>query len=488
MTTLEDRAISGIFWSFLQKIGSRGLSFIIVILLARLLTPKDFGLVGMLMIFIQISQAIVDGGFNLALIQKKNTDEEDYSSVFYLNLASGLLLYITLFFCAPLISAFYDQPLLIDLLRVLSLVFVINAFSFVQETRLTKEIQFKKLMIVHIPSTIIGGVVSIVMAFFGFGVWSIVAMQVVTRLAYAIQIWIRSKWKPLRSFNKKRVKSLFSFGGKLFIAKIVGTLYNNIFLVVLGKFYPISSVGYYQNSNNLATTPSNTISSVISSVTFPAFATIQDDDKLLKEGYKRAIQQVFFWITPIYVFAGVLAEPLFRFVFTAKWLPAVPYFQWLCVVAIFGSLSTYNLNIVNVKGRSDVFLRLQLIRRILTGVAIFFAIWYGGIMTLLMVQAASSVFSYVLFSNIAGRFINYSFKQQLFDISGILLLSLGIGSGILLMDHYFHNLVDILRLIIGFGVGFLIYGTLVHYLKLAPYLEFRHILQTKFIGKFIKRK
>jgi O-antigen/teichoic acid export membrane protein len=403
-------------------------------------------------------------------------------------LFAGLLLYLIIFFTAPLIAKFYGQPLLIDLVRVLSLVFVINAFSFVQEARLTKEIRFKTLMIVHIPSTIIGGITSIIMAFYGFGVWSIIAMQLVTRLTYTIQIWIHSKWIPLWTFKSKRAKDLFSFGGKLFVAKILGTLYNNIFLVVLGKFYPVSSVGYYQNANNMAITPSNTISTVISGVTFPAFATIQDDDKRLKDGYKKAIQQVFFWISPLYVLAGVLAEPLFRFVFTAKWLPAVPYFQWLCVVAIFGPLSTYNLNIVNVKGRSDIFLKLQLIRRGLTGVAIFLAVLYGGIMTLLIVQASSAVFSYILFSNTAGRFINYSFKQQLNDISGILLLSIIIGFAILLLDHYLINLVDILRLIIGFVMGILAYGIFVHFLKLPPYLEFKNIFQTKVMGKFIKRE
>lgn len=483
MASIKDKTISGIFWSFLQKIGTRGISFGVMILLARLLTPSDFGLMGMLMIFIQISQAVVEGGFKLALIQKKDTDEQDYSSVFYINLGVSVILYGILFFAAPLIADFYSQPLLIDLVRVLSLVFVINAFSFTQEARLTKEIKFKTLMIVRIPSTIMGGVVSIIMAFWGFGVWSIVALQLSTRLAYAIQIWIYSKWKPLFLFNFERTKTLFSFGGKLLLAKVFGTLYDNIFLVVLGKFYPVSSVGYYQNAYNLAATPAGTISAVISGVTFPAFAAIQDDNERLARGYKKAIQQVFFWIAPLYVLAGVLAQPLFRFMFTEKWLPAVPYFHLLIIVGVIGPLSTYNLNMVNVKGRSDVFLKLQFIRRSLTSIAIVFAVMYGDIMALLIIQAASSLFSYVLFSSVAGGFINYGFLKQLKDLSGILLLSTLMGFVVFFVNYWMSDYPDFLQLIIGFATGLTIYAITVHFLKFESYLEIKKIIQNKLFSR-----
>ncbi len=483
MASLKDRTISGLFWSFLQKIGSSGISFVVMILLARLLAPVDFGLIGMLMIFIQISQAVVDGGFNLALIQKKETDEEDYSSVFFINLAVSFVLYFILFFTAPFIADFYSQPLLIELVRVLSLVFIFNAFSFVQEAKLTKEIKFKTLMLVNIPSTIFGGLIGVSMAFLGFGVWSIVALQLSTRLAYAIQIWLYSKWKPIFIFNIQRAKVLFSFGGKLFVSRVIGTIYNNVFLIVLGKFYPVSSVGYYQNANNLASVPASTIATVISGVTFSAFSEIQDDNIRLAQGYKRAIQQVFFWITPLYVLATVMAEPLFRFVFTEKWLPAVPYFQILCIVGVIGPLSTYNLNIVNVKGRSDIFLKLQLIRRSLTSIAIVFAVIYGDIMTLLIVQAASSVFAYVLFSSVAGRFINYGFIKQLKDLAGILFLSFFIGAIVLFIDYWIVDITDLLRLFIGFITGFSVYVMVVHHFKFESYIELKNIVQTKLFDR-----
>lgn len=478
MPSLRDKTISGIFWSFLQKIGSKGISFVVMILLARLLTPKDFGLIGMLMIFIQISQAIVDGGFNLALIQKKDTDEEDYSSVFYINLIVSIALYLMLFFTAPLIANFYHQPILTSLARMLGLVFIFNAFSFVQEARLTKAINFKTLAIIHIPSTILGGVVGVIMAMMNYDVWSIVAMQLVTRLAYAIQIWFYAKWKPLLAFNKNKTRNLFSFGSRLLISNIINVVYNNIFLVIIGKFYPVSKVGYYQNAFNLIHTPSGTITNVIISVTFPALSSIQEDNERLRVSFKRVMEQAFFWICPIYVLAGVLAVPLFEFVLTPKWLPAAHYFQLLCVVAILGPLNTYNLNIVNVKGRSDLFLKLNLIRRVVTIIGIIIVIPYG-INALLIVQAISSVFAFVLFGHYSGRLILYSLREQLQDILPTLLLSIGIGGVVLFINQSLSSLSSIIRLLLGFGVGAGLYWWLAGYFKLPPFIDFKYIIRNK---------
>lgn len=484
MTSLRDRTISGLFWSSLQKIGSRGISFVGIIILARLLTPKDFGLIGMLVIFIQLSQAMIDAGFNLALIQKKDTDEEDYSSVFFINLTVSCILYITFYLIAPFIAAFYHQPKLTALARVLSLIFVINSFSYVQEARLTKEIRFKTLMIVHLPSSIIGQVVGIGMALLGFGVWSIVWMQLATRLAYSVQIWIYSKWVPLFIFNKTKAKSLFSFGGKLLVSKMIGVLYNNIYLVLIGKFYPASSVGYYQNASNLVSTPSNTITSVLNTVTFSAFSSIQNDNKRLKSGYKRIMQQAFFWVCPIYIFAGVLATPLFQFVFTEKWLPAVPYFQLLCIVGILNPINTYNLNIVNVKGRSDIFLKLQVARRIVTITAIV-AVFPFGIIALLVVQSASEIFTFFLFSYFAGPFIQYPLSEQIKDLFPILLIGIAAGSVTFGIDQFVNGFSQLVQLIIGFGVGSGIYYILARQFNIAPFLEAKSLIDKKVPKAFL---
>lgn len=439
------------------------------------------------MIFIQISQAFIDAGFKLALIQKKETDEEDYSSVFYINLAISGFLYLILFFIAPLIASFYHQPLLTPLTRVLSLVFVVNAFSLVQEAKLTKEIRFKTLMYIHIPSSLVGGVVSVIMAFANFGVWSIVAFQFISRVAYAIQIWIYSRWRPLWAFSWLRTKALFAFGSRLLIAKIIGVLYDNIFLVIIGKFYPVASVGYYQNAFNLINTPSGTITSVLGNVTFPAFSSIQDDDKRLKAGYRRVMQQAFFWLCPAYVLSGVVAPPLFRVLFGVQWMPAVPYFRWLCIVGILIPLNTYNLNIVNVKGRSDMFLKLQLIRRTVTILAII-AVFSWGITALLIVQAASSVFTFILFSYYSGKFIHYPLKEQASDIFPVILLSVAIGGLLFLLDRQLIIWADLPRLLLELGLGWGLYWLLADVFKFIPWTDFKQILYAKVFSKYLAKK
>lgn len=438
------------------------------------------------MIFIQISQSFIDGGFNLALIQKKDTDEFDYSSVFYINLVISSILYLILFFLAPFIAQFYHQPLLIPLTRVLSLVFVVNGFSFVQEAKLMKEIQFKTLMYIHIPSSLIGGIVSVLMAFMGCGVWSIVAFQLISRLAYAIQIWIYAKWKPLMAFSWVRVKLLFAFGSRLLASNVIGVLYNNIFLVVIGKFYPVSSVGYYQNAFNLVGTPANTITSILGSVTFPAFSSIQDDDRRLKAGYRRVMLQAFFWLCPAYVLAGVMAAPLFQVLFGVQWLPAVPYFRWLCIVGILIPLNNYNLNIANVKGRSDMFLKLQLVRRGITILAIVL-VFSRGINALLIVQAISSIFTFILFSHYSGRFINYPLRQQVGDIFPVLLLSGLVGCFLIPIDYQLTGYANIFRLLIETTIGWCAYCSIASMLKFSPWVDFKELIQTKVLNKYFPK-
>lgn len=483
MPSLSDLTISGIFWSFIQKVGSKGISFVVTIVLARLLTPEDFGLIGMLTIFIQLSQTLINGGFSQALIQKKEVDNEDYSSVFYINLIVSGVLYLIIFLTAPFIASFYHQPALTPLVRVLSLVFVVNAFSFVQEARLTKSIRFKTLMYIHIPSTIFGGVVSILMAILGYGVWSIVAMQLVTRIAYSVQIWFYAKWKPLLAFNAHKASKLFSFGSKLMISGTINTIYANIYLVVIGKFFPIKSVGYYQNANNLVQVSTGILTSVFSSVTFTIFASIQDNNKRLKEGYKIILRQLFFWLCPIFVLAGVLAVPMFRFVFTEKWLPAVPYFRWLCIVGILFPLNSYNLNIVNIKGRSDIDLKLTIIEKTMITIGLFLAIPFG-IWAILALQAFNAVFFYVLNSYYTGRFIDYGMIEQIKDILPTLLLSIAMGVIVFFVEQSLVEFSDLIRLVIGFAVGASFYWLSAKCCNLSPYLDFVSIVKHRLLSKF----
>lgn len=478
MASLRHKTISGIFWSLLQNIGSRGISFIVTIVLARILTPEIFGLIGMLAIFIQLSQSLVMAGLNQALIQKKDTDEEDYSSVFWLNLTLGLAIYIVLFWTAPFIADFYHQPILVQLTRALAFVFILNAFSYVQETKLRKEMRFRTLTIIHIPSVIIAGTISIILAAIGVGVWSLVAMELISRLAYSVQIWIYAKWTPIFAFNRKKARGLFSFGGRIMLSEILSAVYQNIYLVIIGRFFPLSSVGYYQTANKVVKTPSITFSNAINSVTFPAFASIQDDNKRLKEGYKRVIKQLLFWICPAFILSAVLATSLFQFVFGEKWLPAVPYFRILCITGILYPLGVYNLNILNVKGRSDIFLRVELIKKVFVTIGIIIAIPFG-IWALLAFQAVSSLFSYFLNSYYSGRFIQYPIAEQIKDILPTLLLSAGVGIVVFLINQFMAGYPDFIRLFLGFGAGVGLYWFIVRYYKFTSYMDILHIFKTR---------
>lgn len=467
------------FWSLLQNVGGRGITFIVMIILARLLTPEAFGLIGMLMIFIQVSQTLIIAGFGKALIQKKSPDENDYSSVFWINLAISILLYVVIFYIAPLIADFYNQPSLVKLTRVLSIVFVINSFSYVQETRLIKKMNFKTLTIIHIPSTILGGIISVFLAMNGYGVWSIVALQLVTRFFFTIQLWIYAKWKPLLFIDFYRVKKLFSFGGKLMLSEIINTIYRNVYLVVLGKFFPLASVGYYQNANNMVQYPASSFTGALASVSFPAFSSIQDDNKKLKEVYKKIIQQLIFWLSPIVIMAGILGEPLFRFIFTEKWLPAVPYFQLLCVIGILWPLNVFSLNIINIKGRSDITLKLELVKKILITISLLISVPLG-IWAVIILQVVNSFMGFLLNSHFSAKYLSYPLNEQLKDILPVLLLCSGLGLLIFISNYYLQSFSDLIRTISGFGIGGLFYWIGASNLKIEPYLYFRELYRAKF--------
>lgn len=478
--SIKDKVISGLAWSFLQNIGAKGTTFVVTIILARFLSPNEFGLIGMITIFILVSQALINGGFNQALIRQKENTEADFSSVFHINFITSLALYGILYFTAPLISKFYGEAELIALIRVLSIVFVISAFSYVQEARLVKGMEFKKLLMISLPASILGGGASIVMALLGLGVWSLVGLQIITRIVYVLQIWAYSSWKPKMIFDKKRSAKLFSYGGKLALSSIINTIYQNIYLVVIGKFFALSNVGYYQYANNLVVYPVNLFTTALNKVVFPAFSKIQDDDLRLKQGYKRIIKQIFFWVFPIFAIAGIIAVPLFRFFLNEKWVPAASYFQWLCVIGILFPVNAFNLNILNVKGRSDLFLKLEVLKKIIITIGIIFSIPFG-IQALLMFQAANSFIAYILNSYYSGRFIKYPITEQIKDITSIIVLGTIVGGIVACLDYLLKGQPDLIRIIIGLFGGLGIYICSAKILKFSSLIDFENIVRAKFL-------
>lgn len=333
-------------------------------------------------------------------------------------------------------------------------------------------------MIIHLPSTLLSAAVAIAMAYTGFGVWSLVTQQLVMRFAYAMQIWFYSKWKPLLSFNTQKAKGLFSFGSRLMISGTIHKVYQNIYLIVIGKFFPVNMLGYYKVAYSLTKTPTRTLAGAVKSVTFPAFSSIQEDNKRLKKGYKKTIKLMFYLVCPLMALTAVLANPLFSFVLTEKWLPAVPFFRILCVIGIFVPLQQFNLEIINVKGRTDLFLRLALIKKTISTLGIFIALPFG-IWALLSWQTCYTFIAYGINSYYSGVFIDYNLKEQLKDIAPIFLLSIGTASLVLLVNYISSDLSNILRLVIGFTIGIGVYWLISELTCFDSYLEIKNIIQDK---------
>lgn len=424
--SLRKSGKSGMLWSFLIQGGTQAINFIVTVLLARLLMPEEFGLIGMIAIFLAISRALLDGGFVSSLIRTKDVDNGDYSTVFFVNLISSVILYGLLYFIAPYIASFYEQDILVNLIRVLGLVLIINAFSLVQSTKLNKALQFKTQFKLQLPSLIISAGISIWMAFNDYGVWSLVAKDLAYALLATIQLWWYAKWTPSFVFDKVKFRYHFNFGYKLSLTQIINTSFDNLYNVVIGKYFSAAQLGYFTRARSLEQLPTGFFYTSFNRVFYPLLAKVNDDDNQLKRVYSQLMRLVVFIVTPILVYLGVVAEPFFRWLLTEKWLPAVPYFQLLLISGVFYPIHRYNLNICNLKGRSDMVLKLSMLQNSLLLIGAFSAIWYG-IYGLLYSLIFVNIFIALINAYFSGRLIDYSLRNQLIDIVPILLLNVLVG-------------------------------------------------------------
>jgi len=475
--SLKKTAISGIIWTFGQQFGTQGIAFLVSIVLARLLMPEEFGLIGMISVFIALGQTLIDSGLTQSLIRTENPDQEDYSTVFFFNLAGSIVIYIVLFIAAPYIALFYKQEILGAIIRLYCLSFIIRAFSAVQQTRLTKIMDFKSQLMIAIPSIVISGLLGIFLAYQGYGVWSLVWMQLAQSLLNTIQLWWRTKWLPSFVFSMEKFKGHLSFGYKLTLSGILDTVFTNIYQIIIGKFFIASEVGYYTRANSLKQLPVTNLSNALNKVTYPLFASIQNDDERLKRAYKQIMQMVVFIIAPVLIFSGVLAEPVFRFLFTEKWLPAVPYFQVLCIAGILYPVHAYNLNVLKVKGRSDLFLKLEVIKKVMVVVTIAISIQYG-IMGLIWGQLITSVLAFFINTYYTGKFLNYTSWEQSKDVLPIILLAFAVGGCILLLDERLktQSLTDLSRILIGGLSGCILYMGIAALFKMNSLQSIKNIL------------
>ncbi len=420
---LKKKTVSGVLWSLTGQFSVQGIQFLVSIVLARLLSPDDYGMIGMLAIFLAISQVFIDGGFSSALIQKKDCDDTTYSTVFYINVGISLVCYGILFVSAPLIADFYGQPLLKDIARVSSVSLIIGALSATNTVQLTKRIDFKTQSKINVVSALLSGVTGIVMAYSGFGVWALVAQSVSIALFKLLLTVFSVRWFPSPVFSGRIFKELFSFGSKLVLASLISSIYTNIRSLIIGKKFTPADLGQYTTANKFATMAGSSLSGVLYNVSFPVLSKVQDNNAVLLDAYKRFLSVSAFAIFPLMMLLAGIAEPLIRFLVTDKWLECVPYLQILCFGWIYDCLTKINLNLLYVKGRSDLVLKLEVFKKTIAFTILFISCFMG----IIGICVGAAIYNFIAFfcnTYYTKRLLGYGFKEQFLQTLPYLSLSL----------------------------------------------------------------
>ncbi len=459
----KSKILSSLFWKLMERGGTQGIQFIVQIVLARLLIPEDYGVIALVTIFIIIANVFVQSGFNTALIQKKDANESDFSSVFYLSLFVASLLYVILFFAAPIIAAFYDESQLILVLRVISVTLFFGAFNSIQNAVVARKMQFKKLFFSSLGAIIASGTVGIVMAYTGFGVWALVLQQITNQLLIIVILWFTVEWRPRLLFSFERVKSLFSYGWKLLVSSLIDTLYMNLSSLIIGKIYNAEMLGFYNRGKQFPELIVINIDGSIQSVMLPAFASQQDNRQRVKDMVRRSIVTSSFILFPMMVGVAVIAEPLVKILLTEKWLPCVPFLQIYCVSYALWPIHTANLQAINALGRSDIFLKLEIIKKIL-GLAILGVTVFYGVYAIALGSIISGLIGTIINSYPNEKLLNYSYKEQWKDIMPSLLLSLVMGAVVYSVQLFGMTVWPIL-IVQGF-VGIILYVGMARIFKL----------------------
>ena len=467
--TLKAKAYHGVLWSAIDAVVARLIQFVIGVILACLLLPEQFGIIGMLAVFIGVAQSFMTSGFGSALIQKKNLDDVDTSSVFYFNIIIGILLSALLYRMAPWIAAFFDEPILLALTRAMSVVVIIGSFGVVQSALLTREVGFKTQTKISLIALAGSGIIGILLAIKGFGVWSLVWQQLSASTVTVLLLWVFNTWRPKLVFSLRSLAGMFSFGWRLLASGLATQVFDNIYNLLIGKLFSAADLGYYTRASRLERLPSMTIAQVVSRVTFPVFSSIQDDTRRLREGLRKTLETVIFVSAPVMVGLAVVATPLVTILLTDKWLPCVLYLKLLCIGGLLRPFSRLNSNVIMAKGRTDLYLRLQVVSKVLTIINILL-LWRMGIAALIIGQVGVLLFSQLLTSFFAGRLVCYTLREQLWDVCPYLGVSLLMGA-VVYASQYLPIASIALKLGVQIMVGFLVYTTLCGACRLPAFVE-----------------
>lgn len=461
--------LSNLFWRFSERTAAQGVSFVVSIVLARMLTPEDYGLVGLITVFISIATVFVSSGFGSALIQKENVTQTDYSSVFFFSIVMGVVMYVSLFFTAPVIANFYKEPSLISIIRVLALSLIIGGINSVQQAYVSRTMQFKRFFYSTIIGTAISAIIGIYMAYRGAGVWALVAQTLSNQIIDTCILWFTVKWRPTLEFSMSEMKKMFKYGWKLLFSTLIDTVYNNLYSLVIGKFYSAKDLGYYNRGRNIPNIVITNINGSIQSVMFPAFSNCQGDKVKLKSMVRRSIVTSTYIIMPAMIGLAAVAEPLTVLLLTEKWLPSVPFMQFSCFILAFWPIHTTNLQAINAVGRSDIFLKLEIIKKIIGFSIMIISIPYG-LYTMMVGSCFSAIISSFLNASPNKKLLNYGYREQIKDILPAMLLSLFMGGIVLIWTLFDLNKIAVLIFQIITGMTIYIGGSKLFKLESYNYI------------------
>lgn len=471
--------ISNLIWRLAERCGAQLVSFIVSIVLARILAPEDYGTIALVTVFTAILQVFVDSGLGTALIQKKDVDEIDFSSVFYFNFAVCLILYLGMFAAAPFIADFYGDVTLVPVIRILSLTIVISGVKGIQQAYVSRNMLFKRFFFSTIGGTIFSAVLGIAMAYAGFGIWALVAQQLSNTFIDTLILWITVRWRPTKSFSWTRLKNLLSFGWKLLVSSLLDTAYNNLRNLIIGKMYSSSDLAFYNQGDKFPKVIVTNINASIDSVLLPTMSSAQDDKERVKQMTRRAIKTSTYVMAPLMMGLAFCAEPIVSLVLTDKWLPCVPFLRIFCITYMFWPVHTANLNAINAMGRSDWFLRLEIIKKIM-GMTILLSTMWFGVMAMAYSLLLSSVLSQIINSWPNRKLLGYGYLEQVRDFAPGILLAVIMGICVYFIS--FLHLSTIVTLLIQFIVGAAIYIGVSAILKLE---EFEYLLGM--VKSFLKK-
>ncbi len=478
--SIKKKTLTNLFWSFAERCGAQGVAFIVSIILARLLTPEDYGIIALVTVFITIFQVFVDSGLGNALIQKKDVDDVDFSSVFYFNIIFCLVLYGLLFLSAPWIAKFYNISELTSVIRVLGLSIVISGVKNVQHAYVSRTLQFKRFFWATLGGTIGAAIIGITMAYNGFGVWALVAQNIFNLAVDTIILWFTVKWRPKLLFSFKRLKKLFSYGWKLLASSLINTLYNDIRQLIIGKFYSSADLAFYNKGRQFPKQFITNINTSIDSVLFPVLSEGQDDKNHLKSMTRRSIQISSYIIWPIMIGLAAVGQSLIRVLFTDKWLPSYPFLVLFCISLGLQPIHTANLNAIKAVGRSDLFLKLEIIKKSI-GILIVLLTMRISVLAMAVGVLAYNIIVSVINSFPNRKLLNYSYFEQMKDIFPSVSLSFAMGICVYFISNLLLN--DFLLITIQVVVGALIYIAGSVLFRLDSFFYIKDIL-----FKFFKRK